>query len=586
MIHLCLVHKGVARIQKDLCRRVRKGYEVYKVKRGKFSEKVTINENDFRLSEKPTTKGEVSKKSFTPKEERWHPKNPPSFKDGNTTRSDSSVSTPLQEDWDSERPNVNVVHNADNLKECWDNELATPGEDIPLKVNDTVGRIEHQLSSKDRELSPSVSSDVKGKKDTLVNKQDARGNTNTLTSTSAQSSSLNHGKNNEGKTHSQSTVEESKPIIRKEEDRGEQNMPNHKPKEEKTGSSFRRGMGRGRRNKESHTVLQGRSVQMREGKDEGNSRIVSKQERKENHPLGQSGNSGENTKLLPQKYTHDKKHHEKGKFYDKTTKDAKKKVQFSNEQDETNCSEDISNKDTLNSRNRTAGILVLPSPINEGNESYDVQQDEHSIASKEFFEKKTGFSKLERPNSFDQNKPRGDAKFVKEKKGDLLARKKDLRVSSSSNEIWGVIQSECNRLQKLLSDDLTRLDDIEKILELSIFLQDLYKELIVKHFEFSFKNDVEGSLWKNTFHNVITAFRTIMNKQEPRSFLTEAFQFYWNFLQDGEDFLKDLLSLLQEECKFDLEAFFNNPLKMAKCKKQVKVVHYCLENLLSLFLSH
>ena len=184
-------------------------------------------------------------------------------------------------------------------------------------------------------------------------------------------------------------------------------------------------------------------------------------------------------------------------------------------------------------------------------------------------ETKHGCSKLERPNGCDHNKPRGDAKFVKDNIGTLLERLKNIRIATTDSEIWGIIKSNCKNLQKLLSNDLTSLDDIKMILQLSMSLQDLYSDLIVKHLEFSFKNDVEGSLIKNTFHNIIKAFKNILNEPESCSFVQEAFEFYWIFLQDRDAYFQSLLELLQEDCKFNLDALVCNPLKMRDFKKQV-----------------
>ena len=77
---------------------------------------------------------------------------------------------------------------------------------------------------------------------------------------------------------------------------------------------------------------------------------------------------------------------------------------------------------------------------------------------------------------------------------------------------------------------------------------------------------------KNTFHNVIARFRTYLEDNSDGPLLNEVFQFYWNFLQDGDDFLQDLLISLQEECKFNMDDFVSNPLKMVGCRKHVSIV--------------
>ena len=253
----------------------------------------------------------------------------------------------------------------------------------------------------------------------------------------------------------------------------------------------------------------------------------------------------------------------------------KKKVQFSEENIDTgNSAAEQSGPENL-SKGKTAGIIVLPTPDMLKSEKTNKTENTRKQIVEKNAHKKGAFSKLERPKNFDPNKGREDAK-LKSSGSETLTEREDFLIPASADEIWKKIKSENNAMKNLLSRSYSSLEDIDKVLELSVLVQDLFKELIVKHQDFSFKNDVEGALWKNTFHNVITRFRTYMEENSDGPLLNEVFQFYWNFLQDGDDFLQDLLISLQEECKFDMDDFVSNPLKMAGCKKHVGIVSWII----------
>lgn len=263
----------------------------------------------------------------------------------------------------------------------------------------------------------------------------------------------------------------------------------------------------------------------------------------------------------------DNKSHKDTKFSGKDP--LKKKVQFSKEKiDIGDSAAEQAGPENL-SKGKTAGIIVLPRPdILKSENSNKTENARKQIVDKNS-QKKGTFSKLERPKNFDPNKGRGDAK-LKNSGSETLTEREDFLIPTSGDEIWKEIKSENSAMKNLLSRSFSSLEDIDKVLELSVLVQDLFKELIVKHQDFSFKNDVEGALWKNTFHNVITRFRTYLEENSDGPLLNEVFQFYWNFLQDGDDFLQDLLMSLQEECKFDMDAFVSNPLKMVGCRKHVR----------------
>ncbi|XP_065055550.1 telomerase-binding protein EST1A-like isoform X1 [Rhopilema esculentum] len=250
-----------------------------------------------------------------------------------------------------------------------------------------------------------------------------------------------------------------------------------------------------------------------------------------------------------------------------TLKEVKGKATFS-DTDKEICDQESLEASSDNT-NKKAGIIILPSPglLEQAETQRDVQKAEKD---NEQIETSKGFQKLQRPAGFDPKKPRGKAKIINEKQTEIISEKENLTISSSDEKVWSRIKSECNKMKGKLAKSFLELEDIEEILELSTLLQDLYKELIVKHQDFSFENDVESSLWKNTFHNVITKIRELLDEKPNGRDFNEIVQFYWNFLQDGDDFLQEMLLSLQEEWKFDLDAFVKNPLKMVGCKKQVK----------------
>ena len=252
-----------------------------------------------------------------------------------------------------------------------------------------------------------------------------------------------------------------------------------------------------------------------------------------------------------------------------TSGEVKRKVTFS-DTDKEICDHESLEASSDNA-NKKAGIIILPSPglLEQAEIQKDVQKAEKDD---EQIETSKGFQKLQRPAGFDPKKPRGKAKIVNEKPKETIPKKDNLRISSSDKTVWSRIKSECNNMQGKLEKSFLELEDIEEILELSTLLQDLYKELIVKHQDFSFENDVESSLWKNTFHNVITKIRELLDEKPNGRDFNEIVQFYWNFLQDGDDFLQEMLLSLQKEWKFDLDAFVKNPLKMVGCKKQVSFI--------------
>lgn len=498
------VAPDAAKCMEDLkgkARKVRRGYEVYTVKKGKFSEKVTINESEFLPAQKEKHEKEkenIVRSDGNRRSQDFNSKEfPGAVRDKMFTRFDDEANrraidthaVQKYEDWDQERRksaqsnsrggNVSIA----NDEEVWDVEDTTPKED---KI---------------------VAGEQKTGKATGV------------------------------------------------------------PKEQIAEKPMGRGMGRGRRGKalqpQSNPV--GRKDQRSEKDDTYN---------KQNQQQKWTYKNLEKEKHVATTNKHGKLSNEN------ITGDGKRRVTFSEGgnaviDNEGSTKSDLSNDDA----NKAAGILVLPSPIKEKDnligKDTPLTRSSPLKQSRRSPQKESGFFKLERPVDFNPNRPRGDAKFTsdikaaKETKSIPLVRKGDMIISSSDNEIWKKINSDGSKMKKLLAGGLSSMEDFERILELSALLQDLYKELIVKHLEFSFRNDVEGSLWKNTFHNIITTFRLFLDEYQTSSFVNDAFQFYWNFLQDGDDFLQDLLKLLQEECKFDLQSFVDNPLKMAGCKKQV-----------------
>ena len=329
-----------------------------------------------------------------------------------------------------------------------------------------------------------------------------------------------------------------------------------------------RGIGRGKRIQRTDERKQPRESQKRDVASE-NSKDYPQQRRgsKDFKRCNSQGKDKRKNISLQQESNKDTKLPEKNPL--------KKKVQFSEEKiDIGNSAAEQSGPENL-SKGKTAGIIVLPTPdILKSEKTNKTENTRKKIVAKNGH-KKGAFSKLERPKNFDPNKGREDAK-LKSSGSETLTEREDFLIPASADEIWKKIKSENNAMKNLLSRSFSSLEDIDKVLELSVLVQDLFKELIVRHQDFSFKNDVEGALWKNTFHNVITRFRTYLEENSDGPLLNEVFQFYWNFLQDGDDFLQDLLISLQEECRFDMDGFVSNPLKMVGCKKHVSIVSWII----------
>ena len=582
-------------------RKIRKGYEVYQIKRGKYSEKININESEFQRQEKgkENKKEEQVRKQFSSNKDRKHsPKgvkirnySEESKTDGKWESTDSNAAQ-QSENWDSENLEIKEpISGLSYAEENWDKEAPSVDENAEGKVNSDIKEKSYQLEESvesSSKTSPNTKENVTenaspNTKDNVVENEYKNANLhvkNELAENKIEESNKDKSllQNKDNKSGSGDPSKEGDGKLEKEKiaNRSIEKNRIHSSREQNPQRAVKRGIGRGRKNKPPSNIsqvgvkgLSKKGEQAAETTDKSD--IISKQTKDDSQLLEKSTKQREKSQESQQKTAVVKQISGENVSSDKA---VKRKVKFSDDQSIETCNENVNDSDSSSNKSRTAGILVLPSPISEGNRipenatREDMEPKPHTQAVK----RENGFSKLKKPSNFDPSQPRGDAKFRKENNQPLLVRKKDMRISSSDAKIWDRINSECAELKKLLSGNLTSIDDIEKILELSTLLQDLYKELIVKHLEFSFKNDIEGSLWKNTFHNIITAFRSILNEQETSPFLNEAFQFYWNFLQDGDDFLKDLLSLIEEECKFNLQSFVNNPLKMANCKKNVRML--------------
>jgi Telomerase activating protein Est1. len=79
------------------------------------------------------------------------------------------------------------------------------------------------------------------------------------------------------------------------------------------------------------------------------------------------------------------------------------------------------------------------------------------------------------------------------------------------------------------------------------------------------------------FHHLMSTLSAICREfLDSKSEITNALQevqevgdLYWKFLQNGIQFLDELVMQLQEHCKFDLEEYLEDPIKMTQCSKQV-----------------
>lgn len=139
------------------------------------------------------------------------------------------------------------------------------------------------------------------------------------------------------------------------------------------------------------------------------------------------------------------------------------------------------------------------------------------------------------------------------------------------NQYLTEIKDKHYQLKKLLARGFQSLESINVMLRASEMIQQKYGELIITYQDYAFRYDYESSLWKNAFHNIISCFREFLeNKTVAPSTLQEIGKQYWNFLQNGVQFLDSLTLQLQEEGRFDLDDYLNDPVKMASCAKQIK----------------
>ena len=85
--------------------------------------------------------------------------------------------------------------------------------------------------------------------------------------------------------------------------------------------------------------------------------------------------------------------------------------------------------------------------------------------------------------------------------------------------------------------------------------------LLLSHFFFSV-------IYKNSFQKF---HREVVDKSDEVdvNVLQEVGDLYWKFLQNGIQFIEELLLQLQEHCNFELETILEDPMKMTQCGKQV-----------------
>ena len=62
------------------------------------------------------------------------------------------------------------------------------------------------------------------------------------------------------------------------------------------------------------------------------------------------------------------------------------------------------------------------------------------------------------------------------------------------------------------------------------------------------------------------------NQSTPKDVLQEVGALYWKFLQNGIQFLDELVEQLQEQSNFNLEEYLEDPIRMSQCGKHVSIL--------------
>lgn len=134
-------------------------------------------------------------------------------------------------------------------------------------------------------------------------------------------------------------------------------------------------------------------------------------------------------------------------------------------------------------------------------------------------------------------------------------------------------------LRNLLSRDFLKSNTYSLIKAKSREIQDSYKAVITLDVSLAVQNDVDYSLWKNAFYQIIESLRKYIKSFEELSgnevsFFEETEEVYTKlleFVDCGLVFYKDMLEALQTTHKFDVENIVVHPHKVQHLGRTVSI---------------
>ena len=146
-----------------------------------------------------------------------------------------------------------------------------------------------------------------------------------------------------------------------------------------------------------------------------------------------------------------------------------------------------------------------------------------------------------------------------------------------AQKLFKLVSQTESSLSNLLSRDILKKNDFTKIKALSKEVQELYKGIMMLDIGFAVQHDVDQTLWRNGFYQVIETFRKygklflgyavkteILAHEEINNCLKE-------FLQSAGTFYKCLLEALQKTHHFLVQDVVNQPRKAEQLGKNVSI---------------
>uniref|UniRef100_A0A4W3IPX2 Telomerase-binding protein EST1A n=1 Tax=Callorhinchus milii TaxID=7868 RepID=A0A4W3IPX2_CALMI len=129
------------------------------------------------------------------------------------------------------------------------------------------------------------------------------------------------------------------------------------------------------------------------------------------------------------------------------------------------------------------------------------------------------------------------------------------------------------QLSNLLSRDKVSTDGLERMTLLRAEMLQLYERCILTDIEYSDNQNVEPTMWKNTFYQVIEKFRQML-KEPFGDYAKEIRGKLLNLLDEGTSFFDGLLHKLQVAYQFKLEDYMDG--MAIRSKPLRKMVKYAL----------